>query len=450
MSAVQQCLQQLQADFTLSAAQLAAIIDAFLYDMEEGINGRPSSLAMLPSFLTKPDGSEKGVFLALDFGGTNVRVLLAELAGKGRYTILGRHNVLLADPVTGYDYTSSSATAADLFGFLADQLALIASPNKTYLLGHTFSFPCRQTGVNESFLLYWTKEIQTTGVEGQNIAELLRQALSSRSLFHIHPVVIANDTVSALMAAAYQDACADIGSICGTGHNTCYLEPSGHSQPMYINIEAGNFDKLSGNRYDNLLDKASSRPGAAVLEKCCAGRYIGELLRLVLVDMIQEKVLFSGSCPLFLRNEHSLTGKDVAVLQYAADKPDQTAAWLASHNCHLISTADDQQLLQTAAKLIAGRSARLAAATYAAVLKRIDPSLDHRHTIAIDGSLYEKLPGYAGAVAAALQELLGSKSEQVKCILAKDGSGIGAAIAAATTQATTHSRVRRTVPVAHT
>lgn len=445
MSAVQQCLQQLQADFALSAAQLAAIIGAFLHDMEEGINGRPSSLAMLPSFLTKPAGSEKGVFLALDFGGTNVRVLLAELTGKGKYTILARHNVLLADPVKGYDYTSSSATAADLFGFLADQLALIASPDKIYLLGHTFSFPCRQTGINESFLLYWTKEIKTAGVEGQNIAELLRQALFSRSLFHIHPVVIANDTVSALLAAAYQDTYADIGSICGTGHNTCYLEPSGHIQPMYINIESGNFDKLPGNRYDTLLDKASSRPGAAMLEKRCAGRYIGELLRLVLVDMIQEKILFSGSCPPFLRNEHSLTGKDVAVLQHAADKPEQTAAWLASHSSQLISTAGDQQLLQTAAKLIAERSARLAAATYAAVLKRIDPSLDYRHTIAIDGSLYEKLPGYAAAIAAALQELLGNKSKQVKCILAKDGSGIGAAIAAATT----HSCAKGTVPVTH-
>lgn len=46
--------------------------------------------------------------------------------------------------------------------------------------------------------------------------------------------------------------------------------------------------------------------------------------------------------------------------------------------------------------LVARRSARLAAATYHGVLLRIDPALSGPHVVAIDGSLYEKMPGYAG------------------------------------------------------
>ncbi|KAK5966319.1 hypothetical protein GCK32_022409, partial [Trichostrongylus colubriformis] len=39
-----------------------------------------SSLAMLPSFVPElPDGTERGNFVALDLGGTNLRVMIVEL-----------------------------------------------------------------------------------------------------------------------------------------------------------------------------------------------------------------------------------------------------------------------------------------------------------------------------------------------------------------------------------
>lgn len=441
MPNVQQCLNQLHTDFTFSAAQLTSLAELFLHDMKEGLQGRESSLAMLPSFLTKPTGQETGSFLALDFGGTNVRVMLVELNGYGSYTILARQDVPLSDQSKNYDFTSSTSTAAELFGFLADQLAQLTQPEKTYLLGHTFSFPCRQTGTNQAVLLHWTKEIHTSGVVGHNVVDLLDQALAARSLSNIHPVTITNDTVSALLAAAYQDCYADIGSICGTGHNTCYLEPkpAKFSHPMYINIESGNFDKIPGNKYDALLDSYSARPGAGKMEKMCAGRYIGELLRLVLLDVVTQNLLFNGSCPVFLQTEGTLSGWDVAVLQDAVAKPEQISLWLAKHGSPATVSLDDGKILQHSAGLIAKRSARLAAASYAAVLRHIDPALTSFHTISIDGSLYEKLPGYADTISQSLQELLGIKAEQIKCILTKDGSGIGAAIAAATTAKKTAS-----------
>lgn len=436
MSTVQQYLDQLHADFTFSAVQLTSIVELFLHDMKEGLQGRTSSLAMLPSFLNKPTGQETGIFLALDFGGTNVRVLLIKLTGHGSHTILARQDVPLSDRSKNYDFTSSTSTAAELFGFLADQLAQLTQPGKTYLLGHTFSFPCRQTGINQAILLHWTKEINTSGVVGHNVVDLLHQALAARNLSNIHPVAITNDTVSALLAAAYQDRCADIGSICGTGHNTCYLEPkpAGYPRPMYINIEAGNFDKIPGNKYDALLDSYSARPGAGKMEKMCAGRYIGELLRLVLLEVATQKLLFNGSCPVFLQAEGTLSGWDVAILQDAVAKPEQISLWLAKHGSPATVSLEDRKILQHSAGLIAKRSARLAAASYAAVLRHIDPTLTSCHTISIDGSLYEKLPGYADTISQTLQELVGVKAGQVKCVLTKDGSGIGAAIAAATTK----------------
>ncbi|KAJ1481033.1 hypothetical protein T484DRAFT_1808900 [Baffinella frigidus] len=46
--------------------------------------GQESDLKMLPSFVTNfPKGGEQGSFIALDLGGTNLRVLHVELAPPG-------------------------------------------------------------------------------------------------------------------------------------------------------------------------------------------------------------------------------------------------------------------------------------------------------------------------------------------------------------------------------
>jgi hexokinase len=62
----------------------------------------------------------------------------------------------------------------------------------------------------------------------------------------------------------------------------------------------------------------------------------------------------------------------------------------------------------------------------------MDPKLLRRHTVAIDGSVYEKHPHFAVNMRLALKEIFAEKASFVKIVLAKDGSGKGAAIIAAT------------------
>ena len=429
-------LSQIYQSFIVSTQQLQTVIQLFLHDMREGLAHRPSSLAMLPSYLTKPTGQENGIFLALDFGGTNVRALRVKLHGNGQYTVLERQDAPLAAPAGSYDYTASSATAAELFDFLAARLAALTTTGQHYLLGHAFSFPCLLKSIDDARLLYWTKEISTSGVVGENIVALLNGAFSRQNITHIKAAAIVNDSVSALMAAAYADTFTDIGSICGTGHNTCYLEPAfalaAGFCPMYVNMESGNFNKVPGNVFDDRLDKNSDRPGAGRLEKMCSGRYVGELLRLVLQELVQDKKILATQQPVSLP-PNAITGKDMAlVLSDDSQNFEQIQDWLLRYGLTQSSYADRAEI-QKLAGLIIGRSARLVAATYAATLFHIDPELSHQHVIAIDGSLYEKMPGYAGTINKTLKELLGEKARQIDCRLSKDGSGAGAAIAAATT-----------------
>lgn len=389
-------LEQLERELTITPTIEAAVAAAFRAAMAAGLAGEPSPLKMLPSHLGLPTGEERGLYLALDFGGTNVRAQLVELCGSGRWLIRRQSAAPLKDPTGGYDYTAATADGGQLFAFLADRIAGLVDADRDYLLGHTFSFPSRQADVNHATLISWTKEIKTAGVEGREVNGLLAAALARRGLARVRPVAVINDTVGTLLAAAYRQPHADIAAICGTGHNTCYYDAA---RGTIINMESGNFDALPFSALDDRLDAASEKPGAQRLEKMAAGRYLGELVRLALAARGEP----TGQ-------PYSLSSADIA-------------GWLADP-----AVPSPRRRL---AALVADRSARLAAATFRGVLAHIDPALERRHAIAIDGSLYEKMPGYAAALAAGLGDALGDKAPIVAPVLAKDGSGVGAAVAAA-------------------
>lgn len=421
---------QLCRDLTLPAEALTRMAQSFKEAMSAGLAGRTSSLKMLPSFLALPTGAEKGRVIAVDFGGTNVRVLEAELTGRGEVKIEQMRRFPLVDPAAGYDYMSGSADASHLFGFIAARVGEIARPGVDYPLGHTFSFPCEQTGVNKARLIVWTKEFKTRGVEGQDIGALFDAALARAGVGHVKGRAIINDTVGTLLAAAYLKRDVDIASICGTGHNTCYLEPSfpATGKPMIVNMESGNFDQVPQTRFDIALDRASERPGAQKLEKMVSGYYLGEIVRHILADMATQGVLPKSAK---LGQVLALKGMDLDHILSAKGELHRVSE--VAQRCLGLEDLSKVQLqaIQNMVQLVARRSARLVAATFFGTLLHTDAGLAREHTVAIDGSLYEKLPGYAGWLQEALDEL--APKGRVTTMLSKDGSGIGAAIAAGMT-----------------
>ncbi len=48
-------------------------------------------------------------------------------------------------------------------------------------LGFTFSFPCKQEGLSVGRLTTWTKGFKCSGVEGEDVVQLLREALGRSS-----------------------------------------------------------------------------------------------------------------------------------------------------------------------------------------------------------------------------------------------------------------------------
>lgn len=427
-------IETLEKEMTLSLSSLKELSVHFTEEMRKGLAKEETSLKMLPAFLSKPTGDEKGVFVALDFGGTNVRILLVELLGNGNHKLVDRLSFPLKNIEEGYDYTAPSAKKEELFAYISRKIQPLIDRKKTYRLGHTFSFPCENKGLNQAFLIKWTKEIETSGFEGQDIGLALCKALKNENIENVVPVAIINDTVGTLLTGAYQEKDCDIATILGTGHNTCYVERNNpwSQLPMIINIESGNFDQVTRTRYDNLLDESSERPGEQVLEKMVSGKYLGEFARLILIELNKKGEIFSNNDLIELLKTGILTTADISFALAAKQRGLSDIAKMFKERFCFESISDNDILLyQTVCRHVRDRSARLAAATYLGVLQHIDPLLKDHHVIAVDGTLYEKLDGYSDRLIDTLHELLEDKCNMVKLRLVKDGSGVGAAIGAA-------------------
>ena len=67
--------------FYWSNERLLQFSQQFSAEIERVLAGQPSSLQAVKSYLSLPTGREQGTYLALDFGGTNVRVSRIRLLG---------------------------------------------------------------------------------------------------------------------------------------------------------------------------------------------------------------------------------------------------------------------------------------------------------------------------------------------------------------------------------
>ncbi|UCD55762.1 MAG: hexokinase [Candidatus Omnitrophota bacterium] len=406
-------LKNIADAFDVSRQDIGRIIRDFHSEMRKGLSRRKSSLKMLPAYVKKPKGTERGEFLALDLGGTNFRVLALRLKGKRRISVLGSKKFILKKKhITG--------TGKTLFDFIAGCIKTFMDEYKIdtgqkHNIGFTFSFPMKKRRISSGILLRWTKGFKAGAVEGKDVVELLNESLERKGLHNTKVVAIANDTVSTLVAKSYEDKTCDVGVILGTGTNACYPE-----KQMIINIEWGNFNKIRLTPYDRTLNHLSQNPGEQILEKMISGMYLGVLTRLVARDLIREAI------PEAFKAEHmSIVEADTSKNLSHTDK-------LLKKFRIRDSKYSDRKLLKKICAIISTRAARLSALAIASVVTKIDPRLSGKHTIAVDGSVYEKYTGFSRRIKATLKEIFGNKkAANIRLSLTKDASAKGAAIIAA-------------------
>ena len=174
-----------------------------------------------------PDGHEEGTFLALDMGGTNLRVCEIILPEeKGEFEIIQSKYKMPEELKTG--------NSDELWEYIADciqqfieyhhEVEELEDMQEHIPLGFTFSYPATQEYIDHGILQRWTKGFDISGVEGKDVVELFENALKRRKL-PIKLSALINDTTGTLIASHYTDDTMQIGCIFGTGCKYVFSGP---------------------------------------------------------------------------------------------------------------------------------------------------------------------------------------------------------------------------------
>ncbi|XP_026037052.1 hexokinase-2-like [Astatotilapia calliptera] len=437
--------------FQLSPETLQEVSARLRKDLLRGLgkhSHHKAPVKMLPTFVrATPDGTEKGDFLALDLGGTNFRVLHVRVEEEAQ-KVLKMDSQICAIP-----QEMMLGTGEQLFDHIATCLGdFLESHNlkgQTLPLGFTFSFPCEQLEIDKSILIRWTKGFNCSGVEGKDVVQLLKEAIHRRGDYHIGSVAMVNDTVGTMMSCGYKDQSCEIGMIIGTGTNACYMEEiknvkriEGEDGRMCINTEWGGFgddgcldDILT--EFDVEVDKTSINPGVHIFEKMISGMYLGEIVRLVLVKMTKDKLLFKGQISEALGTCGLFETKFISEIEEPDSGLENAKKILTELG--LDWSLVDASVVRLVCDTISSRSAYLCAAALATLVNRIrnNRKLGHlKTTVGVDGTVYRKHPTFSSKLQKAVR-LLAPQCD-ITFLVSEDGSGKGAAMVTAVAQRLAH------------
>ncbi|KAM3715854.1 Hexokinase-2 [Dirofilaria immitis] len=430
-------------EFILSDDDLIKVSKIMEDEMNKGLRDETSCLKMLPSFVRAvPNGTERGDFLALDLGGTNFRVLLIKLKGDTA-EMTGKVYRISEEIMRGVGTALFDHIAQCLADFLEEHNL---KKSKELPLGFTFSFPVQQEDLTAGILISWTKGFNAKGVEGQDVVKFLRDACNRRKDISIDVVALLNDTVGTLMACAFKENTCQIGVILGTGTNACYMEKLSncpkfkkygfdkdkYPKEMIINIEWGAFGDngcidFLRTEFDRDVDNGSINPGKHLFEKMISGMYLGELVRLVLVKLAMNKMLFDGDYEA-ISKPNCFSTKFVSDIEEQKGFGDlrRTLQILQQIGINRISDSDCLHVAYVC-EMISTRAAHLTAAGISCILSRMQKQFV---TIGVDGSVYRFHPKFGKILDAKINDLL-PKNLDYQLMLSEDGSGRGAALVAA-------------------
>jgi hexokinase len=401
------------------------LVADLLEEMEAGLAGRPSSLAMIPTWLAPVERIPAGApVLAIDAGGTNFRAALVSFGPDG-------------PAVEGFRSAAMPGSAGEIgreafFDALAAKVADLAS--RTERIGFCFSYAMEILPNREGRLMFFSKEIRAPEVEGALVGAGLAGALERAGVRGRRTTVLLNDTTATLLAgrSSAEDARqydGYVGYILGTGTNAAYLEHSIPKAPgaaaQIVVLESGGFDIRARGDLDEAFDRTTKDPGRYTCEKMHSGAYLGGLALTVLRAAAGEG-LFSAPAAAALGAIGALPAKDVSAF---LRRPSAGTGPLAP----AAVTEGDRERAYLLLDALVGRAALLAAGVLAAaVLKSLRGGMASRPVcIAVDGTTWREVPRLAARAEALLERHLGGeRGRHVRIVLPDRAPLLGAALAA--------------------
>ena len=421
-----------------------ALVRDVLVDMERGLDGRDSSLPMIPSYITPVSRVRAGrTVLALDAGGTNLRVSRVRFDDDGKAIAEGTQK----HPMPG---TTGRVGADRFFDMIAQAvLPVLGDASDIDGIGFTFSYHMEIRPDADGVLLAFSKEIDAPEVIGKAIGAGLREALARKGRVYDGPIVMLNDTAATLLSglAAIPGDGPVIGFILGTGFNTAYPETSipkigfeSRDAPQIVVCETGTFSPRCRGTLDREFDDTTKTPGAYALEKAASGAYLGPLTTHVLKRAVRDGLIRFERSDLFL----GLPGLDTKTVNEFCSAPFATG--VRDGPLGSLFGPDETDAIaavQYLFSIVVERGAMFAAAILAATVGRIrpdcrTPDLSRRGDdpyapirIAVEGTTYMACKGMRRSLDAWLHTMLADGMPRPYVMAPVDqASLLGAAVAA--------------------
>jgi hexokinase len=211
------------------------------------------------------------------------------------------------------------------------------------------------------------------------------------------------------------------------------LKPQDDNDEMILNTEWGSFgdtkDTIPHTFYDVRINRQSVNPGIHVYEKMIAGLYLGEIVRLIMVDFIDRRLLFDN-CSEELNTPYRFESAYMGAIEQDESTDLEATQHLLSI-MNIQSSITDRRMVKRICKLVGKRAARLIAAGMSAIIEKRG-ALVTGLSISVEGTIYEHYSNFPTRVNAALREIYGERVDRINIGVTHDGNGVGAALAAMT------------------
>lgn len=410
-----------------------ALVSAFQKEMDAGLAGAGSSLAMIPTYVSPYGELKKDTpVTVLDAGGTNLRGATVSFPSDGSGALIEHKEKGQMPGATAY------VSPDDFYETFAAHVRRTRPFAKDPAIGFCFSYAAEAAPDGDAKLLHWTKEIQAPEIVGQWVGAELKKRLDPQP----SKLLVLNDTVTTLLAGKAtekpgQKFSAYLGFILGTGTNVAYLEkntgitklsgldPAG---AMVINSESGNFDKVPQSAFDAALDSKTNNVGKQKFEKMIAGAYLGAL-GLEIFKAAAKEGYFTEKAKVALGQLKVLDSMylDNFCAQFDNGKPNPLDA--------VFTDEADRTLARRLATPVFERAAILTAIHLAAFIIKTGggTAADAPVCVCIDGSTYYKTRAvsFPKIVQAEIDAMLGPRNIAFALTVCPDDAPmIGAAVAA--------------------
>lgn len=359
-------------------------LEKYISEMEKGLRGK-SRLPMVPTYIhgdMQPARGKKA--LAVDVGGTNLRLALVELDALGRVRVYG----LKKERLPGLNERIGS-------DFFFNSLTSLIAPyyGRADIISFSFAHEIQHLRGLDGKVLALSKELSVEGIEGQLLGERLRRSLESRG-YAGKRIIVLNDTVgvAGCMANRFGEYGSFIGLVMGTGTNTCYIEQAkniekisdSEDESMFINVESAEFDPVNRGVFDRKLDDMTDAPGTAVLEKMISGRYVGNLFWLTVRQAAIDGLLSEG----FPKAVYGDMLDTIAMSEFLADP-------YKGDYADMCATESDRAFLCTVAETLVLRGAKLIALEIAGAAIKTGKGQSSKKPVCViaEGTTYYTLKG---------------------------------------------------------